>query len=235
MTGTGRRQPGSSTGRWRSTPPRPDPASSGRRCTSRPGGPISRWRNCARPSGWTRLSQLLNVRLGTALLQNRRYAAAEAAYRQAIALDSTNVSARAELGLLLGIQHRFPEALAILRALPPGALDLQGGYLVAAPLGYVYGLAGRRAEALGIQRHLQEVAHTRFVTPEAFAWVAIGLGDTTTALDWLERAVQERSFFVIALGATPVYDGLRSQPRFQRIIREVGITLSPMVNRDSAP
>ena len=179
-------------------------------------------------------SQLLNARLGTSLTDARRFADAEAQYRQALSLDSTNLSARAELGIVLGLQHRYDEALAVLRPLPRTTWDLQGGFLVAAPLGWVEGQAGHRTEALAVQRHLEQIARRQFVTPEAFAWLALGLGDEATALDWLERAYQQRSFFV-ALAMHPVYDPLRSQPRFQKIVRDIGLGIPPIPQVSASP
>jgi len=160
------------------------------------------------------LSQLINARVGSVLFQARRYAEAEAALRQALALDSTNVNARVDLGLLLAFQHRFPEAFATLRA-----IDTTSSYLA-----YAYGLAGRRTEALEIQRRLERLTRTRYVSPLAFAYIAISVGDTAQALDWLERAYRERTFLLPFL-LNPVYDPLRSQPRFQGLVRRLGITI----------
>jgi len=150
------------------------------------------------------------------LFQARRYAEAEVASRQALALDSTNESARADLGLLLAYQHRFPEAFATFRVIDTTSFGLA----------YAYGLAGRRTEALEIQRHLERLTRTRYISPLAFAYIAIGLGDTAQALDWLERAYRERTFLLPFL-LHPVYDPLRSQPRFQRIVRDIGVTIPP--------
>jgi serine/threonine-protein kinase len=179
------------------------------------------------------LSPLINTRLGGVLSDARRFAEAEAVYREALALDSTNITARAELGYLLATQHRVDSALAILRPLENSTnLNVQAGLQVAAPLGYAYGVAGRRTEALRIQHYLEERARTHYVMPVAMAQIAIGLGDTARALDWLERGYRERSFLILFL-SHPFYDPLRGQPRFQRIVRDMGITLLPM--RGEAP
>jgi len=63
--------------------------------------------------------------------------------------------------------------------------------------------------------------------PQARANIAIGLGDTAAALGWLERGYQERSFLLVML-SWPIYDGLRSQPRFQRILRDIEPHLPPI-------
>ena len=176
------------------------------------------------------LNPVINARLGSVLVQARRYTEAESAYRQALALDSTNAGARSELGLVLTFQHRLPEAMQIFRTLEDTTnLNRQAGWLIAAPMGYIYGLAGRRTEALKIQRYLERRARTHYIMPQALAMVALGLGDTAQALDWLERGFRERSFLIVFL-AWPMYDPLRDQPRFQRIVRDMGITLRPVSN-----
>jgi serine/threonine-protein kinase len=173
------------------------------------------------------LNELINARLGGTLFQARRFAEAEAALSQALALDS-NVSARAELGLLLAFQHRFPEAFAMFRSLEDTTdLNRQGGFLVAGPLGYAYGLAGRRAEALKIQRYLEQRARTHYIMPPSLAWIALGLGDTARALDELERGYHERSA-LMGVVISPTFDPLHGQPRFQRIVRDMGVVLSPI-------
>jgi TolB-like protein/Tfp pilus assembly protein PilF len=189
----------------------------------RPDSALVEWRIAQRLDP---LSPIVNARVGTSLSQSRRFAESEVAYRQALALDSSNVNARAELGLLLAIQHRFPEAIAAFGMIDSADFDRQAGYLVAGPKGYAYGVAGRRTEALAIQRRLERLSRTQYISPLAFAFVAIGLGDTTTALDWLERAYRERTFLVAML-INPIYDPLRSQPRFQRLVRDMGVTIPP--------
>jgi hypothetical protein len=63
--------------------------------------------------------------------------------------------------------------------------------------------------------------------PACFAGPLPHGGDTSRALDWLERAHRERTFLLPFL-LHPVYDPLRSQPRFQRIVRDIGLTIPPV-------
>jgi tetratricopeptide (TPR) repeat protein len=128
--------------------------------------------------------------------------------------------------MLLAIQRRLPEAFAMFRMIDSVDFDRQAGYLVAGPEGYAYGVAGRRTEALAIQRRLEQLSRSHYISPLAFAFVAIGLGDTTKALDWLERAHRERTFLVGML-INPIYDPLRTQPRFQQIVRSMGVVIPP--------
>jgi TolB-like protein len=174
------------------------------------------------------VNPLLNARLGSLLVHAHRYKEAEAAYHQALALEPTNVSAKAELAFLLALQHQFDSAFAIFRSLDDTTdLNRQGGFLVAGPMAYAFGVAGRRGEALKIQRYLEERARTHYIVPQSLASIALVLGDTARALDELERGYRERSFLLPFL-TDEDWVPLRGQPRFQRIIRDMGLTLPPV-------
>ncbi len=165
-------------------------------------------------------SPVINARSASAFYYTHRYREAEEQLRGAVALDSTNLIARAELGRVICLQGRCAEAIAI----TPKVIDLQAGYMGGGVLGYEYARAGRRADALATLHQLEARARHRYIAPEAFAFIAIGLGDTTTALDWLERAYQQRSFY-LALLNDPLFDPLRGSPRFQAIVRGVGLRI----------
>lgn len=167
-------------------------------------------------------SPVINARSASAFYYMHRYGEAEAQLREAVALDSTNLIARAELARVICLQGRCAEALAI----APKVLDLQAGFMGGGLLGYEYARAGRRADAMTTLRQLEARAKQRYITPEAFAFISIGLGDTSTALDWLERAYQQRSFY-LALLNDPLFDPLRGSARFQAIVRGVGIRIPP--------
>jgi hypothetical protein len=70
---------------------------------------------------------------------------------------------------------------------------------------------------------LLELNKTRYVTPAAFVNVYLGLGDNEQAFVWLETAYQERSNFVAYLKVFPLLDPIRSDRRFDDLIRRVGL------------
>ncbi|HEV7646204.1 MAG TPA: winged helix-turn-helix domain-containing protein [Pyrinomonadaceae bacterium] len=55
------------------------------------------------------------------------------------------------------------------------------------------------------------------------AWVSVRLGENDQALQWLEKAADERASFMLYLGIDPVWDSLRSDPRFDRLIERTAI------------
>jgi hypothetical protein len=60
-------------------------------------------------------------------------------------------------------------------------------------------------------------AAKRYVSPVAFVQLHAALGETEPALDWLERAYEQRRGWLAYLNVEPALDGLRAHPRFRRL------------------
>ncbi len=69
----------------------------------------------------------------------------------------------------------------------------------------------------------RESAKSRYVPSVLVAEACVRVGDKDSAFEWLERGFEERDDLMIDLKVEPVFDGLRSDPRFQDLIRRVGI------------
>jgi serine/threonine-protein kinase len=166
-------------------------------------------------------------------------------------LDPFSLSINANLGWMLGVAGRHDEAIAQLTrtvALDPAypqartrlaeALLNAGRYEEALPqvhealrlsnrvpsalgqLAKTYALLGRTAEARAVLDQLLALARDRYVPPATLFLVYQAFGETETALDWLERAYEERSNFLAYIGGQ---DELRANPRFQVLLRRVGL------------
>jgi hypothetical protein len=66
------------------------------------------------------------------------------------------------------------------------------------------------------------MARERYLSSSCFAILHLGLGDVETSLTWLERACDQHESQIAAVKVHPVYDSLRSEPRFHQILRRVG-------------
>jgi serine/threonine-protein kinase len=86
-------------------------------------------------------------------------------------------------------------------------------------LGYVYGVAGQRKQAEAMLRELTNMSKTKYITPVSFANVYIGLRDKQRALSWLQRGYEDHSVEMMHLKVDPRFDSLRSDARFQEIVR----------------
>jgi tetratricopeptide (TPR) repeat protein len=92
-----------------------------------------------------------------------------------------------------------------------------------ASLGHAYALASEREKALKTLDELREISKQRYISPYLFAVVYLGLGDKEQTFAWLEKAFQDRSFLLIWLKVEPQFDALRQDPRFQDLLRRVGL------------
>jgi len=82
--------------------------------------------------------------------------------------------------------------------------------------------AGRRAEAQQILTTMKQISQSRFVPPCSFALVCTALRDYDTAFKWLERACGVRDIFLVFLPCAGWWDPLRSDKRFDRLLRRCG-------------
>ena len=140
--------------------------------------------------------------------------------RQAVDLDPSLFVTRFMLGtaaLYVGRQVDGLRELEIASQLSGGLPEVRG------MLGYAYAMAGERTRAREILAALER-SGAGPATTVPIARIRLALGDTAAALTLLERAVRERSpFFVTESMASPIFDPLRDDPRFQAIVRAVGL------------
>jgi len=86
-----------------------------------------------------------------------------------------------------------------------------------------YAHAGRRADALRLLAELKHRRESGYVPAGAFVNAYLGLGDNEQAFAWLEQAYREHSNILMFLKTHPYFDPLRSDPRFQDLVRRVGL------------
>jgi serine/threonine protein kinase/tetratricopeptide (TPR) repeat protein len=143
-----------------------------------------------------------------------------AVYRAALSQDSTFYVARVGIGLSYLAKGLPGEAERELRK----AMTLSPAARAVVPplLAYTAAVAGRREEARDALRRLRLSTERREIPPELVALVHIGLGEADAAMAWLERARAHRSGIVAYLKVEPLVDPLRGDPRFARMLRELG-------------
>lgn len=90
-------------------------------------------------------------------------------------------------------------------------------------LAYIYGRSGQRAKAKFALEQLERVSRSQMVDPLSFSVAYIGIGDKEKAIAWLQKAYQWHSSSLTALKVDPTYDPLRNDPRFQALVRRIGL------------
>ncbi|MGA2359853.1 MAG: protein kinase [Terriglobales bacterium] len=157
-----------------------------------------------------------NFILAQSLFEARRYDEAVSQLRKTLDLEPRFWPAHLYLGKTLAAQGQFQEAVEELK---------KAGDFTAEPyatIGYVYGRMGRAADARNVIADLQEQSRKGYVAPTNFAKIYIGLGDKDQAFAWLEKGYQRRDFWLSFLKGDPIFDSLRSDPRFQDLVRRIG-------------
>jgi hypothetical protein len=83
--------------------------------------------------------------------------------------------------------------------------------------------AGKRDEAEKLRKQLE--TKKDYVSPAELAIAYVGLGEKEQALSSLEHAYTEHDLQLQFLGADPHYDDIRSEPRFQELMRKIGLPM----------
>src|SRR5262245_4944868 len=141
--------------------------------------------------------------------------------RQALKLDPNFLPARRYLALGYDLQGKYNESVPEFQkalALSPGST------LIKAELGYAYAKSGRREDALRVLDELQRSPGQRRASAFHLALVHIGLGENDRAIELLNKACDERAERLVWLRADPRFDPLRLDPRFNEILRGMGLT-----------
>jgi len=155
---------------------------------------------------------------GRILYRARQYESAIARYQRALELDPRYVPALSRMADAYEEWGKYDQALAAVQKFQQAAADPRD---IRLPLGRLYARTGRRPEALEITRTIEADPNT---SGSAFALAVIysALGDRDRAIAALEKGVQTRSLLPFVF-TDPKLDPLRSDPRFQQLLRRAGL------------
>jgi len=166
------------------------------------------------------LSLSINFSLGWRLYMARQYDAAITQLKDTLEMDPSYELPHLVAGQAYEQKGNYALAIPELRK----AVELSRGTpLMVSALAHAYARSGNRAEAEKLLAQLQAKSMNQYVSPYYFAIVCVGLGRTEEALDWLERAVEERTPWLPELKVDPNWDRVRSQPRFIAIMKKIGL------------
>jgi len=143
-----------------------------------------------------------------------RYDEAIQKYKSARDLDPNFGLVRQGLGLAYLEKGMYPEGIAETRT----ASQLMGGdSMITGQMAYGYALAGQTDMAKQILTDLLHRSSLGSVRALPVAHIYIGLGDKDRAFDWLRRAIDQKDIN-LWLESDPLYDSLRSDPRFPELL-----------------
>jgi eukaryotic-like serine/threonine-protein kinase len=163
------------------------------------------------------LSLNINWLLGVVCYLARQYDQAIEQYRKTLELDPNFSLAHSFLGVAYVHKSQYKEGIVELEkavAISPMNVSLTC-------LGYGYAAAGRTAEAQKVLKQLNEFSKVKYVPAFHRAAIYAGLAEKDKAFEWLENAYEEH--FIIGIKVHPVFDPLRSDPRFANLLRRMNL------------
>lgn len=159
------------------------------------------------------LSLIVSAGLGGALYLARRYDEAVEQLQKTLEMDQNFAVAHTCLGFAYLQKSMFEQAVTEFRK----ASNLSG-------LAYAYALSGKKDDAVETLEELRKASKEGYVSPNEFALVYVGLGQKDEAFEWLEKAIDDLSPD-FSLRVDPVYDSLRSDTRYLRLLQKVGLSV----------
>ena len=161
------------------------------------------------------LSLIISADVAEILLVAHSYDQAIEQSRKTIDMDPNFAVAHYELGQALVQKHMYKEAIAELQK----AIELSGGSTTCTSnLAFAYAASGRRKEAVKI---LSDLKNRSKQNASEIALMYVGLDEKDQAMTWLEKAYEQR--FNPSILLRPAFDPLRSDPRFQNLVRRIGL------------
>ena len=106
------------------------------------------------------------------------------------------------------------------------AIPLTGGSewtLSKAGLGHVYALTGKKSEARTLLDELKQLSAQEYVPAPSIALIYAGLGEKDQAFVWLDKGYEQRAFQMQWNAIDARWDSLRSDPRFEDLLRRMGL------------
>jgi len=166
------------------------------------------------------LSVVINTQICSTFNLSRQYDKAIEQCRKTLELDPDFVQLHYNLGRAYEEQGKYPEAIAEFQR----GKDLSGGSpAMVMALAHAYAASGRKAEALRAIDELKNLASKTYVPALFFAPIYARLGEKEQAFQYLEKAFAERTDYLIFLGREPLSDPIRSDPRFDALLRRLGL------------
>ena len=150
----------------------------------------------------------------------RQYQLAVEEAKKALELNPNHFMVHYVLGRAFALLEMNAKAIAQLNPKGYSAGEVP---LLEAALGLAYAVDGKPRQTAKALQALKTLAKKRYVPATYFGMLYGGLGDRKQALEWLEKAYEERADGLLWLNVDPMLDGMRSLPQFKDLISRIGL------------
>jgi len=140
--------------------------------------------------------------------------------KRALEIDPNAYAAYQFLGFTLLEMGKVDEGIAACEK--AAKVVGQSQWALAIP-GVAYAKAGRVEKAQRLLEELHVLSNNTYVSPSAFAWMYCNLGEIEKGIEWFEKAVDQHDMLIVASYLFPVYDPLRSHPRYKALLRKMNL------------
>jgi len=154
-------------------------------------------------------------------MEARRYDKAIEEFRKAAELYPDFSPAHDFLAFALGLNGFYDEAIA--ECQKAISLDNANDGNDFTLLAIIYARSGRRMEAQKLLAEMSSNSKNRYYAPAHIAAVYAALGDKDRAFQWLEKAYQQKDWAIVQIKIDPVFDSLRSDPRFSDLLKRMNL------------
>jgi TolB-like protein len=163
----------------------------------------------------------LTISLGAAdpFFYARQYDKAIAHLRAILEQEPRFFPALFNLGRVYVQKGMYPEAITAFEK----AVQLSGNREGRPALAHAYARAGRTSVARSILAEMKINHGGRYSASPMIARIHLGLGEIDNVFEWLHKGIEERSYWIIFLKMDPLYDELRSDPRFRELLLLAGL------------
>ncbi len=169
------------------------------------------------------LSLIVNFELGLAFYFDRDYDQAIEQFQKTLELDQNFPPALNFLPAAYEQKGMYSEAIAEFKkaiALPAG----NEWTLSKGGLGHLYAVTGKKSEARTLLDELKQLSAKEYVPATSVALIYAGLGEKDQAFAWLDTGYEQRAFQLPWIKLDPRFDSLRSDSRFEDLMRRIGFS-----------
>jgi TolB-like protein/DNA-binding winged helix-turn-helix (wHTH) protein/Flp pilus assembly protein TadD len=164
------------------------------------------------------LSLIISADIADALCIAHLFDEAVQQSKKTLQMDPNFAIGHYELGQAFEQKHLHDQAIAEFQR----AIEISGhSGVLDSSLAYVYGVLGRKEEAIKIAKDLEAQRDQNPSAEANIALIYVGLGDQDQAMSWLNKGYEAR--FNPSILLRPAFDSLRSDARFKELLRRVGL------------